>query len=108
MVDDGSFHKVLDAGVITSLKLINDIPVCCKINLEGQNPPLHIKVSGSEKKHKIQAFASYKEVEPTLDNAELIWLEIKDSQLRIPGERGPKPNTKIFRYNQLYLTLISA
>lgn len=42
-----------------------------------------------------------------MENSEFIWLEVKGQQLRISGDRGPKPNTKIFRHNQLYLTFIS-
>lgn len=60
-----------------------------------------------EKKSKVQAFASYNEVEPTLENAEFVWMKIQSQHLRIAGDRGPKPNTSVFRHNQLYLTLIS-
>mgnify|MGYP006922981215 FL=1 len=62
VVDDGTFHKLLDPETPTQIKLINDIPVCCKINLEGKTPPLQIRVTVMEKKSRVQAFASYIEV----------------------------------------------
>ena len=49
VVDDGSFHKLLEPGVARQFRLVHDIPVCCKIILEGQEPPLHIKVSCNDK-----------------------------------------------------------
>ena len=62
-----------------------------------------------EKKHKVQVFASYREVEPTIDNAEFVWREVNNQHpLRIIGDRGQKPNTQVFRNNQLYFTFISA
>ena len=50
VVDDGSFHKVLENGVSRLLKLEYDIPAVCKINLDGQMPPLHLKIQTQEKK----------------------------------------------------------
>ena len=49
IVDDGNFHVLLGNGSTTELSLTYDIPVCCKISLEGQLPPLHIKVTGVSK-----------------------------------------------------------
>lgn len=53
VVDDGNFHIVLDNNTATTLKLIHEIPVCCKVSLEGQQPPLHIKVTGMNKKDNL-------------------------------------------------------
>ena len=77
--------------------MIHDIPVCCKISLEGQAPPLHIKVTGALKSVSLNAYASYKVVEPSLSNSDQQWFEIRGQyMMRIQGERGNKPNLSIF------------
>ena len=50
VVDDGSFHTVLEGGSPYQLKLVYDIPIVCKISLEGKMPPLHLKVNSLNKK----------------------------------------------------------
>jgi len=35
VVDDGNFHIVLENGCLQQLKLIYNIPTCCKISLAG-------------------------------------------------------------------------
>jgi len=70
VVDDGNFHTVLDSGATRELKLVHDIPTCCKISLDGQTPPLHIKVSGAEKASSLNAFASYRATEPSVGNSD--------------------------------------
>ena len=110
VVDDGNFHKVLDYSTSTELKLIYDIPVCCKINLEGMVPPLHIKLSSMTNKgfKFIKVFISYKESEPMAHNCDQEFDEPKGGLLRIVGDRGNKPGIKIFRSNILYLTFIAS
>ena len=49
VVDDGNFHITLPSNVVTPLNIIFDIPFVCKISLEDQMPPLHIKVLGVKK-----------------------------------------------------------
>ena len=70
VVDDGNFHVVLEGGASRELKLIHDIPTCCKISLDGQTPPLHIKVSGADKASSLNAFASYRTTEPSVAQSE--------------------------------------
>ncbi len=50
---------------------------------------------------------SYRVYEPTSEKNDQSWLEFKGPILKIAGERGPKPNTKIFNTPALYLTFIS-
>ena len=71
-----------------------DIPVCCKIMLDGQEPPLHIRVSGVKEMGTLRVYASYKDVEPNLDS-EMRWFDFR-SQLVIRGDKGPKPNLRLF------------
>ena len=68
VVDDGNFHFTLNPNVVTSLNVIYDIPFVCKISLEDQMPPLHIKVLGLKKHIALQAYASYKWSEPDANN----------------------------------------
>ena len=109
VVDDGNFHKVLDRDSTTELKLIYDIPVCCKISLEGQMPPLHIKFhSLNNKTRHVRIYVSFKETEPMKDNCDQEFIEPKGGLVRIVGERGPKPNVKVFSEKMLYLTFLSS
>ena len=65
VIDDGNFHIVLDSGSSHQLSLIYNIPTCCKISLEGQDPPLHIKVNNVQKQDNISCFSSYREHQPS-------------------------------------------
>ena len=108
-MDDGNFHIVLENAAARELKLIHDIPVCCKISLEGQSPPLHIKVTGAYKSVSLNAYASYKVSEPSMSNSDQQWFEIKGQyMMRVQGERGNKPNIKVFSTNYLYVTFIAS
>ena len=68
VVDDGNFHITLDSNIVTPLNMIYDIPFVCKISLDDQLPPLHIKVLGMKKHISLQAYASFKESEPKATN----------------------------------------
>ena len=68
VVDDGNFHVTLSSNVVTPLNVIYDIPLVCKISLEDQMPPLHVKVLGLKKHIALQAYASYKCGEPNANN----------------------------------------
>ena len=74
---------------------MHDIPICCKIILDGQEPPLHIRVSGIKEIGTLSVFASYKDVEPSAERNEMRWYDFK-SQLVIRGDKGPKPNIRVF------------
>lgn len=111
VVDDGSFHVVLSKGQEQELKLNKGIPACCKINLEDMCPPLNIRVTFDSDKERrnnnLSVFASYKAIEPKEDNHDMSWVPFKRHVIPIPGERGPKPNIKVFPGNTLYITFKS-
>lgn len=51
VVKDDSFHTLLIRGQENKLNLSsNEIPVCCKIDLEGFSPPLNIRVAYIDEK----------------------------------------------------------
>ena len=56
--------------------MFHEIPVCCKISLVGQQPPLHIKLTGYDKDDHFVVYASYKDIEPSADS--------KDVQAYVP------------------------
>ena len=104
VVDDGNFHIVLEKGSERTLSLGKEIPVCCKINLEGLSPPLNIRVTFNEKERKnnnLTVYASYKEIEPSEEKHDVAWVPLKRQVINIPGERGPKPNIKLFPANMI-------
>ena len=35
VVDDGNFHLQLESNKVQKLNLVHDIPVCCKVALDG-------------------------------------------------------------------------
>ena len=70
----------------------HDIPVVCKISLEGQQPPLTLKLSGRTKNDNLNIYASFKDVEPTAKNNFMALKDCRKNLLRFEGERhGPKP-----------------
>ena len=75
VVDDGNFHTHLPQSGSTEIRIIYDIPIVCKVNLEGMLPPLHVKVNGlSHGAHKeFKAFMSYKNTEPSAAKCEQEW-----------------------------------
>ena len=81
IVDDGNFHTVLNVGSGNELTLTYDIPVCCKVSLEGQLPPLHIKIMGVSKLDALSAFAAYKTNEPTREKHDLAWRRLVNQQV---------------------------
>ena len=108
VVDDGNFHIVLESNVPRKLELISEIPVCCRIVLEGQDPPIHIRCTGIDKKDNMRVYMSYRRHEPTMEKHDMSWVGFKGPILKIAGERGPKPNTKVFNTPSLFLTFISS
>lgn len=110
VVDDGNFHKVLENNSPIMLNMIYDIPVCCKINLDGQLPPLHIKLvslKGPKSFKYLKVFASYKEIEPMAGRCEMDFSAPKGGLIRLVGERGHKPSVKVFKAPFLYITFVS-
>lgn len=88
---------------------MHDIPVCCKISLEGQTPPLYIKVSGLKKGDNLNIYTSYTHVDPSATNNSEAFPSFRGNTLRFNGEHnGPRVGTKIFVSKWLYLTLISS
>ena len=75
--------------------------------LDGQEPPLHIRVSGVKEMDTLRVYASYKDSEPSAEKNEMRWFDFK-AQLVIRGDKGPKPNMRQFYASQLYLTFISS
>ena len=88
-----------------------NIPVCCKISLQEHHPPLHFKIKGVDKSDNMQIFASFKDVEPTVETPDVhCFAPYKRGEvLRFQGEKpGPKPGQKIFVSKFLYLSIISS
>ena len=82
----------------------------CKINLDGMSPPLNLRVMVPEKERKnnnLTVFASYKCNEPSAEKHEMSWVPLKRQIINIAGEKGPKPNIKVFPGNIIYFTFIS-
>ena len=74
-------------------------------------PPLNLRIMIPEKEKKnnnLTVYASYKEIEPSEDKHDLAWVPLKRSNINISGERGPKPNIKVFASNIIYFTFISS
>ena len=71
VVDDGNFHILLEHNEVKHLTLNYNIPVCCKISLQGRYPPLHFKIKGVDKNDNLQIFASFKDVEPSIDTPDV-------------------------------------
>ena len=61
-----------------------------------------------KKNNNLTVYASYKEIEPSEEKHDLAWVPLKRSNINISGERGPKPNIKVFASNMIYFTFISA
>ena len=85
--------------------------MCCKISLEELSPPLNIRVSvvnsENKKNNNLSVYASYKHFEPSEEHHDQAWVPCKRSVIPFPGERGPKPNIKVFPGNTLYVTFKS-
>ena len=111
VVDDGNFHIQLQKGSEQQLILCAGIPVCCKISLEGMQPPLNLRVSFENEKEKrnnnLTVYGSFKVIEPCEEKNDMAYVPLKKPNINIPGERGPKPNIKIFTSNIIYFTFIS-
>ena len=108
VVDDGNFHILLENCSVKQLNLIYNIPTCCKISLEGQFPPLHIKVMGVQKQDNISCFASYRDPEPSQTSSDMQFYNVRSQPIRISGEKGPKPTVKVFNTSYVYLTFLSS
>lgn len=90
--------------------MVYEIPVCCKISLEGRQPPLHFKITqpmGKQSFKFLKVFASYEVLEPLPGNCEMEFPNPKGGLIRIVGERGPKPSVKVFKQPFLYITFLS-
>ena len=104
VVDDGNFHELLENNRLKKLQCVHHIPVCCKILLEGQLPPLHIKLQGVDKNDNLHIFASYRELEPCMSKHSQMWAPYKHGQiLRFYGEKtGAKVGQRVFFSKYLY------
>ena len=71
VIDTGNFHVLLEHNMTQYVNMLYEIPVCCKINLEGQEPPLHIKITGYEKDDHFVVYTSYKDIEPTAESLDV-------------------------------------
>ena len=111
VVDDGNFHILLEDNSVHSITLLHNIPVCCKVSLEGQQPPLHLKLSGVEKSDHFSVYGSYKDIEPSAESRDVqayapLW---RGELLRFHGNKsGGRAGGKIFLAKYLYLTFKSA
>ena len=45
--------------------------------LDGQEPPLHIRVNGVKEMDTLRVYASYKDSEPSAEKNEMRWFDFK-------------------------------
>lgn len=64
IVDSGDHHKLLNVGDPIDILICENIPSCCKIDLQNRLGPLIIRVH-RESKHDLQIYASFKNSEPS-------------------------------------------
>ena len=95
---NGSFHKILSNGDTEIISLKYDIPVCCKIVLDGQEPPLQIKINGVKLEGNLKVFASHKVIVPSKENCDMRWIEFSNS-LVIRGEQTHKRGIEKFEHS---------
>lgn len=102
VVDDGSFHKELQPGVVTELELMYGVPVVCKVNLHGQTPPLQLKVR-YRSKGDLQMYASYFDTHPGPNCSK------NDRHIAKPFKEkfGLEKGNKTFKQPLLYLSFVS-
>ena len=102
VVDDGSFHKELQPGVPTELELMYGVPVVCRVNLNGQTPPLQLKVR-YRTKGDLQMYASYFDSHPGPNSSK------NDRHIAKPVKEkfGLEKGNKTFKQTILYLSFVS-
>lgn len=96
--------------VSQDFKIESEIPKCCKIALNGQQPPLNVSVrihKEGTKKLNLRLYYSFKETEPSESGPDVHVVE--QSKLRkfaIPGDKMVK-SVKQFSSGFLYLNFKS-
>jgi hypothetical protein len=102
-VDTGNFHKILQNLVPMSISLVENIPVCLKVDLKGYSTPLRLTIKRTTKTGNLHVYISSKHIEPDSNNCEKQFM----NQPLITYNATHGYNSKIFSQKSLFISLQS-